>query len=175
MVWTRIGFDADTGKNPANLVQCVSERFSILGQCGSASGSRSGFGSRYIYFTFLFILTDNCNIQYVALGLHEGRPSNRRILQPSKGNIQHLTYLFPFLFLRIFCPPGSGSGCHSKGRIQICGPLICQSKFHKLDPPSTRNRIRMLLCTFGPHFGPPGTGSGFLQPGYRSNTDVKHG
>jgi hypothetical protein len=27
---------------------------------------------------------------YLSLGLHKGRPSNRRSLQPSKENIQHI-------------------------------------------------------------------------------------
>ncbi len=44
-------------------------------------------------------------------GLHKGRPSYRRILQPSKDNIQHLKTLnFLIFFLGHSCPPGSGYG-----------------------------------------------------------------
>jgi hypothetical protein len=50
---------------------------------------------------------------YLSLGLHKGRPSYRKNLQPSKENIQHFTTLnfFTFFyFLGHFFPPGSGSG-----------------------------------------------------------------
>ncbi len=50
---------------------------------------------------------------YLLLGLHNGRPSYRRSLQPSKENIQHFktwNFLIFSTFVGHFCPPGSGSG-----------------------------------------------------------------
>jgi hypothetical protein len=35
------------------------------------------------------LFCDEKNAIYLSLGLHEGRPSYRRSLQPSKENIQH--------------------------------------------------------------------------------------
>ncbi len=58
----------------------------------------------------------------LSLGLHKGRPSYRRSLQPSKKNIQHfITWKFcPFFlfFVGHFCPPGSGSAIWMRIRIQ---------------------------------------------------------
>ncbi len=100
VLWIRSGFDGDPGKHPANLVQCVSG-FSILGQCGSASESRCGFGSGSVYFTFLFLLIDNA--LYVALGLHEEHPSNKRSLKPSEENSQQNMIFVQFSnFLCVF-------------------------------------------------------------------------
>ncbi len=48
----------------------------------------------------------------LSLNLHEGRPSYRKSLQPSKENIQHfkIYHFFIFsVFVGLFCPPGSGS------------------------------------------------------------------
>jgi hypothetical protein len=49
----------------------------------------------------------------LSLGLHKGCPSYRRSLQPQKrtsGTSKHaISSLFP-IFVRKFCPPGSGSG-----------------------------------------------------------------
>ena len=59
---------------------------------------------------------------YLSLGLHKGRPSNRRSLQPWKENIQHFKTwkLCPFsIFVEFFCPPGSGSGSAIWMRIRI--------------------------------------------------------
>jgi len=50
---------------------------------------------------------------YLSLGLHKGRPSYRRSLQPSKENIQHfktLNFITFFYFWGSFCPTGSRSG-----------------------------------------------------------------
>jgi hypothetical protein len=48
---------------------------------------------------------------YLSLGLHEGRPSYWRSLQPSNKNIQHfksMTFLYFFSnFVGHLCPPGS--------------------------------------------------------------------
>ncbi len=55
---------------------------------------------------------------YQSLGLHKGRPSYRRSLQPSKENIQQFkTWNFKIFSIYVghFCPPGSGS----EFRIQI--------------------------------------------------------
>jgi hypothetical protein len=52
-------------------------------------------------------------VLYLLLGLHKGRPSSRRSLQPSKENIQHFktrNFLTFFYFSGSFLPPGSGSG-----------------------------------------------------------------
>jgi hypothetical protein len=56
---------------------------------------------------------------YLSLGLHKGRPSYRRSLQPSKEN-QHLKTwnFFTFLyFCRSLCPPGSGSETNFFGSV----------------------------------------------------------
>ncbi len=52
---------------------------------------------------------------FLSLGLHKGRPSYRRNLQPSKENIyvalQKLKFInFFSIFVGHFCPPGSRSG-----------------------------------------------------------------
>ncbi len=47
---------------------------------------------------------------YLSLGLHKGRQSYRRSLQPSKENIKHFETLISWLFsifVGHFCPPGS--------------------------------------------------------------------
>ncbi len=44
---------------------------------------------------------------YLSLGLHKGRPSYRRSLQPSK-NIQHFDTCLMFLYFFHFYSPGSG-------------------------------------------------------------------
>ncbi len=56
----------------------------------------------------------------LSLGLHKGRPSYRRSLQPSKENIQYLKTWksWPFLCVCHFCPPGSGSALWMRIRIQ---------------------------------------------------------
>ncbi len=56
---------------------------------------------------------------YLSLGLHKGRPSYRRSLQPSKENIQHFkTWNLCFLhFLGNFCLAGSRPG----SRLRIRG------------------------------------------------------
>ncbi len=46
---------------------------------------------------------------YWSLGVHKGRPSCRRSLQPSKENIQHFKRWI-LLAIFYFCPPGSGYG-----------------------------------------------------------------
>jgi hypothetical protein len=56
---------------------------------------------------FFYIKYYNLHVQ--SLGLLNGRPSNRRSLQPSKENIQHFkkwNLITFFLFCGIFCPPG---------------------------------------------------------------------
>ncbi len=63
---------------------------------------------------------------YLSQGLHNGRPSYRRSLQPSKENIQHFkkwNFFIFFTFVVNFCPPGSRSW------IQIHNTAIffCQS------------------------------------------------
>jgi hypothetical protein len=61
--------------------------------------------------------------RYWSLGLHKGRPSYRRSLQPSKENIQHFKIwkfcTFFYFFVGHFCPPGSGSGSAIWMRIRI--------------------------------------------------------
>ncbi len=63
-------------------------------------------------FTFL---VKNCTVIYLFLGLHKGRSSYWRSLQPSKENIQQFktwNFFTFFLFLWVifqFCPPGSWS------------------------------------------------------------------
>ncbi len=57
---------------------------------------------------FFFFFASKTSI-YLSLGLHKGRPSYRRNLQPSKANIQHLKHEIS-TFVSNFCPPGSGSG-----------------------------------------------------------------
>jgi hypothetical protein len=48
------------------------------------------FFKNYSRKCFIFFFIKNCNLQYLSLGLHKGRPSSRRrSLQPSKENIQH--------------------------------------------------------------------------------------
>ncbi len=50
---------------------------------------------------------------YLSLGLHKGRPSYRRSLHPSKGNIKHFktwNFLIFSIFVGHICPPGSGYG-----------------------------------------------------------------
>ena len=84
---------------------------SILGQCGSGSGSRSRL-----------LMTKICKIfqlekkfkffwskiaLFLSLGLHKGRPSYKTNLQPSKGNTQHQNQCGS---MRIHADPcGSGS------------------------------------------------------------------
>jgi hypothetical protein len=52
---------------------------------------------------------------YLSLSLHEGCPSNRRSLETSKENIQHLKHIISFFFpVGHFCLPGSGPP-HSQG------------------------------------------------------------
>ena len=54
---------------------------------------------------------------YLSLGLHKGRPSNRRSLQLSKENIRHFkiwNFLIFSTFVGHFCPPGSGSGLRTR-------------------------------------------------------------
>ncbi len=60
------------------------------------------------------IIFDSKVAIYLSLGLHKGRPSYRRSLQPSKENIQHfktwnfLTFsLFMWVIFPSFGPPGS--------------------------------------------------------------------
>ncbi len=58
---------------------------------------------------------------YLSLGLHKGRPSCWKSLQPSKENIQHfknMKILNFATFVCLFCPPGSGSGLWIRVRIQ---------------------------------------------------------
>ncbi len=55
------------------------------------------------------ILFGSKTIIYLTLGLHKGRPSYRRSLQPQKKKTkQEISKFFPF-FVGNFCPPGSGS------------------------------------------------------------------
>ncbi len=60
---------------------------------------------------------------YLSLGLHKGRPSYRKILQPSKKNIHHFKKHdisnFFYIFVCNFCPSGSGSGSGFLIRIWI--------------------------------------------------------
>ncbi len=60
---------------------------------------------------------------YLSLGLHIGRPSHRRSLQPSKENIQHFkTWNFFFILRVIFTPldpgPDPKSGSRSTDLIE---------------------------------------------------------
>ncbi len=52
---------------------------------------KSGSGSRVwmIKNEFNIFVIQKCNLRGVFLGLHKGRPSYSRSLQPSKENIQH--------------------------------------------------------------------------------------
>jgi hypothetical protein len=76
---------------------------------------------------------------YLSLGLHNGHPSSRRSLQPSKGNIQSFK---PWNF----CPSGSGF----RKQIQIHWPdwirilLACiKCKVHKSCRKKTESRRRV--------------------------------
>jgi hypothetical protein len=64
VLWIRIGFSADPGSS-------------------FVSGSSFGSDSRVL-------MTKNCEILQLKLGLHKGRPSYMRSIQPSKENIQYL-------------------------------------------------------------------------------------
>jgi hypothetical protein len=76
---------------------------------------RSGFGFddlklKKIYnWKFLFLFSCSKISIYLSLGLHKGRPSYRRSLQLSKEINQENSVLF-YIFMGLFCPPGSGSG-----------------------------------------------------------------
>jgi hypothetical protein len=59
------------------------------------------------------------NAIYLSLGLHIGRPSYRRSLQPSKENNQHFKIsIFFSILVGYFCPPAPGSALPILIRIQ---------------------------------------------------------
>ncbi len=137
MLRIRTGFNA----NPAQHFKSMRIRMRI---CNSASRSR-------------FLLTKNLkNLQlkktiffYLSLGLHKGRPSYRRSIQPSKENIQHFK---TWNFFTFFYLSGSGSGF----RIRIRWPdwILFQSGsgsgsktilYIKLPPPKMGTIIRRNL------------------------------
>jgi hypothetical protein len=63
-----------------------------------------------IFYIYIFLIKIAV---YLSLGLHKGRPSYRRSLQPSKENILHFKHENSLLFSTFvghFCLPGSGSG-----------------------------------------------------------------
>jgi hypothetical protein len=90
------------------FTQCFGSDFSIFGQCGSKSGSWSRSGSRskvlmtknWEKFITVFFFLIKIAI-YLSLGLHKGRLSYKRSLQPSKENIQHFKKrnCFPFFYI----------------------------------------------------------------------------
>jgi hypothetical protein len=66
---------------------------------------------------------------YLSLGLHKGRPSYRRTLQPTKEKIHHLkkwNLLIFSSFVGHFCPPGSGSGYGSGSTTLPRGTVLNQ-------------------------------------------------
>ncbi len=122
---------------------CVDVWLSGLWNRGSASSSESRVlmtknwkkftaEKKWIFFFFIAI--------YLYLGLHKGRTSYRRSLQPSEKNIQHFKTwkFFTFsIFVGHFCPPGSGSGNSNKCgsmriRIQNPGDWPGEERFGKL-------------------------------------------
>jgi hypothetical protein len=77
---------------------------------------------------------------YLSLGLHEGSPSYRKSLQPSKENIHHfktgnfLTFsYFRGSFLPFYPDPESGSGCTDNP-----DPIQIRNTAYK--PPSPTNK-----------------------------------
>jgi hypothetical protein len=98
---------------------------SILGKCGSGSGSR-------------VLMTKNCLIQiaiYLSLGIQKGRTGYRRSLKPSKETFK-TCYLYFLLFLwvnfalriRIQIQP-------TKNKADLCGPATehCKKQYHSYD------------------------------------------
>ncbi len=66
---------------------------------------------KYLQLGKMWFFLSNTAIS-LSLGFHKGRPSYRRSLQPSKGNIQHFktwNFWIFFYFVGHFCTPGSGS------------------------------------------------------------------
>ncbi len=85
---------------------------SILGQCGSGYRMLMTKTCTILQLkTKSYCLIKNCNL--FILGLHEGRPSYRGSLQPSKKEnpaLQNMRFLQIFIFfVGHFCRPGSGS------------------------------------------------------------------
>jgi hypothetical protein len=81
-----------------------------------------GNTAEYFFISFL-----SKNAIYLSQGLHEGRLSYKRSLQPSKENIQHFKTLnlktFAY-FCGSFCPPGSGS----RGPIESGSTTLVKTK-----------------------------------------------
>ncbi len=107
--------DPDTDPDPA---------FLLIADPDSGSGSRVWWPKiekNYSWKKIKFFFWLKTKI-YLSQGLHKGRPSYRRSLQPSKENIQHFKtwkfYTFS-IFVGHFCPPGSGSGSAIWMRIRI--------------------------------------------------------
>ncbi len=116
---------------------------STLDQCRSGSSFGSGYSD-------LMIESIN-NLQlskiaiYLFIGLHKGRPSHGRSLQPSIENIQlcktlhFFTYFF--LFWGNFCPPGSGSEFPMRIRIHLTNINADPDAQHCFYPTSTWGKV----------------------------------
>ncbi len=69
-------------------------------------------------FFFLFFFWSKITI-YLSLGLHTGRPSNRRTIQ----HFKRINLLTVFYFSGPFLPSWTGSGLRIRIRVRIQGPL----------------------------------------------------
>ncbi len=91
---------------------------SILGQCGSVSGSRDLMAKHFTINKKIFLS------KTASLGIYEGRPpSYRRSFQPFQGDHPELQKQYisslPPPFLGHFCLPGSGSGSSRSKSMRI--------------------------------------------------------
>ncbi len=93
-----------------------------------------------------------------SLGLFKGRARYRRSLQLSKKNIQRfkkLNLLTFLIFVRHFCPPGSGSNPNPKPDPQHCCYLyVCSDQIKSIqynwkhEPPTVQQMSNVFLVTW---------------------------